>query len=112
MATEELKDPIKNLPRAILIGIPAVTALYLLTNISYFTVLSTDDVLESSAVAVVMTSLSMISNILTKFLLEKSKVLRVMIGLFVIHDFVCRRIKGFKFPHHSRPRRPIVLFEI
>ena len=53
LVTEELQDPLKNLPRAILIGIPGVTLLYLLTNISYFTVLSTDDVLESPAVAVV-----------------------------------------------------------
>ena len=53
LVTEELQNPIKNLPRAILIGIPGVTLLYLLTNISYFTVLSTDDVLESPAVAVV-----------------------------------------------------------
>ena len=53
LLAEEVKDQSKTLPRAIMLAIPSVTLLYLLTNISYFTVLSPDDILTSSAVAVV-----------------------------------------------------------
>ena len=51
--TEELIQPSKNLPRAIIIGIPLVTVLYFLTNISYFTAMSAQELLDSPAVAVV-----------------------------------------------------------
>ncbi|EDV25951.1 expressed hypothetical protein [Trichoplax adhaerens] len=50
-ATEEVKKPEKNLPRAILIGIPLVTVIYILVNICYFTVLTRQDILDSAAVA-------------------------------------------------------------
>lgn len=69
--TEELKNPYKyvslklkfsrflqpnflnrNLPRAIIISIPTVTAIYVITNIAYFSVLTTYEIRSSLAVAV------------------------------------------------------------
>lgn len=49
---EELKDPVKNLPRAIAISCTLVTIVYAFANISFYTVLSPDEVLGSEAVAV------------------------------------------------------------
>lgn len=50
--TEELKDPFRNLPLAILIGIPLVSVCYVLVNIAYFTAMTTTELLQSQAVAV------------------------------------------------------------
>uniref|UniRef100_A0A3Q3VQG5 b(0,+)-type amino acid transporter 1 n=1 Tax=Mola mola TaxID=94237 RepID=A0A3Q3VQG5_MOLML len=50
--TEELKDPYRNLPRAIVIGIPLVTVCYVLVNVAYFTVMTATDLLLSPAVAI------------------------------------------------------------
>ena len=51
--TEELINPNRNLPLAILIGIPLATVLYAFMNVSYFTVLSKAEFMASSAVGIV-----------------------------------------------------------
>ncbi|XP_061631031.1 asc-type amino acid transporter 1 isoform X2 [Phyllopteryx taeniolatus] len=50
--TEEVVDPRRNLPRAIYISIPLVTLVYTLTNMAYFSSMSSDELLSSNAVAV------------------------------------------------------------
>jgi len=50
--TEEIVNPSRNLPLAIMIGIPLVTVLYVLVNVSYFTVMSATELLASPAVAI------------------------------------------------------------
>lgn len=49
--TEELQNPFVNLPRAIWIAMPLVTAIYVLVNLVYFAVVSRLDMLNSVAVA-------------------------------------------------------------
>ncbi|XP_056135113.1 b(0,+)-type amino acid transporter 1 [Lampris incognitus] len=50
--TEELKDPYRNMPLSILIGIPLVSVCYVMVNVAYFTVITTTELLQSPAVAV------------------------------------------------------------
>ncbi|KAF8786972.1 Y+L amino acid transporter 2-like [Argiope bruennichi] len=49
--TEEMKNPVRDLPRAIIISIPLVSLIYLMTNVAYFSVLTKDEILSSSATA-------------------------------------------------------------
>jgi amino acid transporter len=57
---EELKDPIRNLPRAIAISCTLVTVVYVMTNVAFYTTLSVDEVLGSEAVAVVKIMIDLI----------------------------------------------------
>ncbi|XP_036323745.1 Y+L amino acid transporter 2 [Rhagoletis pomonella] len=50
--TEELRDPYKNLPRAIYISLPLVTGIYVLANMAYLAVLSPAEMIASDAIAV------------------------------------------------------------
>ncbi|KAL4630236.1 b(0,+)-type amino acid transporter 1-like [Arapaima gigas] len=50
--TEELKNPHRNLPLAIIIATPLVSICYILVNIAYFTAMTPTEMLQSPAVAV------------------------------------------------------------
>jgi APA family basic amino acid/polyamine antiporter len=51
MASGEVEDPGKNIPRALIFGVLAVMSVYLVTNIAYFYVLPAQAVADSSRVA-------------------------------------------------------------
>lgn len=51
--TEELRDPYKNLPRAIYVSLPLVTIIYVLANMAYCAVLTSQQMIASDAIAVV-----------------------------------------------------------
>ena len=55
---EEMKDPVRDLPRAIMISCITVTIVYVTTNIAFYTTLNVPEVLGSEAVAVVSVALS------------------------------------------------------
>ena len=50
---EEIREPMKNLPRSILLSMPVVVIVYVLMNVSYLTVLSPEALYTSESVAVV-----------------------------------------------------------
>ena len=54
MVAGEVKDPQRNLPRALIYGTLLVMAIYLLTNLAYFSVLSASEVGANDRVAAVM----------------------------------------------------------
>ena len=49
---EEIKNPKKNLPYAIYIALPLITVIYIMVNVAYLTVLTSDEMTESNAVAI------------------------------------------------------------
>ena len=51
--TEEMKDPIRDMPRAIYIAIPIVTFIYCAANVAYLSLVSPEEIKQSNAVAVV-----------------------------------------------------------
>ena len=53
-----MKDPVRDLPRAIMISCITVTIVYVTTNIAFYTTLNVPEVLGSEAVAVVRTKIS------------------------------------------------------
>ncbi|MBL0160645.1 MAG: amino acid permease [Bryobacterales bacterium] len=54
MVSSEVKDPQRNLPRALVYGTAGVVVIYLLTNLAYFHVLSADEVAGADRVAATM----------------------------------------------------------
>ena len=61
--TEEMKDPQRDMPRAIYISITIVTVVYVLTNVAYFALVSPAEMMMSDAVAVVIIHDRLISSI-------------------------------------------------
>ncbi|XP_071512064.1 cystine/glutamate transporter-like [Diadema antillarum] len=51
IVTEEIIDPSRTIPKAVVISMTIVTTVYLLVNVAYFTVLSAEEVLSSTSVA-------------------------------------------------------------
>lgn len=50
--TEELKNPVKNMPRALVVSITSITIIYILVNASYFAILDQSTILQTPAIAV------------------------------------------------------------
>ena len=82
---EEMKDPVRDLPRAIMISCITVTIVYVTTNIAFYTTLNVPEVLGSEAVAVVR----------TKDFLAATKILRKT----QIADFCGQTVRPICLPH-------------
>jgi len=50
--TEELKDPYRNLPLSIYISLPLITLVYVFANVGYYCVLTSEELMNSGAVAI------------------------------------------------------------
>lgn len=50
--TEEMRNPTRTMPRAIVISLAAVTSIYLLANLAYFALLTKSELVASDAIAV------------------------------------------------------------
>lgn len=50
--TEEMRNPVKNMPRAIILSITTITLIYILTNVAYFAILTRQEILQSDAIGV------------------------------------------------------------
>ncbi|CAH2276534.1 cystine glutamate transporter-like [Pelobates cultripes] len=54
--TEEMINPERNIPITVIVSLILITICYLLANVSYYTILTADEILASEAVAVMMSS--------------------------------------------------------
>ncbi|KAH0617005.1 hypothetical protein JD844_028561 [Phrynosoma platyrhinos] len=103
--TEEITNPNRNIPLAVIVSLTVVTVAYILTNVSYYAVLTPEEILNSDAVAV-----SFADNIFKSI----SSVLPILVALscfgalnggifaasrtepfagFVLQDVVCSRTR-------------------
>lgn len=53
MIVAEMRDPVRDLPRAVHTAIPTVTICFVLANLAYYIILPWKDVQASDAIAVV-----------------------------------------------------------
>ncbi|BET02451.1 amino acid transporter [Nesidiocoris tenuis] len=51
VVTEEIKNPNRNIPMSISIGVPLITSLYFMMNVAYMTILSYSEIVSAPAVA-------------------------------------------------------------
>lgn len=74
---EELKNPIRDLPRIICISLIIVTSCYLLINIGYLSVLSKETIIESKAIAI------QFGEVVSNSLFSGSNILPILLALGV-----------------------------
>ncbi len=60
-------NPSVNLPRAIMLGMPTLIVLYVMVNISYFTVMTVPELLASPAVGIVSISSVSFTSVFNSF---------------------------------------------